>query len=60
MFALLTLLVFAGWMASLTAMMGNLALLSSAMDPVIWILLILGWIAFVGALIVFAWNLWLT
>jgi CubicO group peptidase (beta-lactamase class C family) len=58
--ALLILLVFVGWAVAITAMTSNLALLGPAMDPAIYLLQILGWIAFLGGLAVLAWNLWIT
>jgi hypothetical protein len=58
--ASLILAVFIGWAASLTAMMGSLSLLGATMDPILYLLQILGWIGFLGGLIVMAWNLWIT
>jgi CubicO group peptidase (beta-lactamase class C family) len=58
--ASLILVVFIGWAASLTAMMSSLSLLGGQMDPILYLLQILGWIGFLGGLIVMAWNLWIT
>jgi hypothetical protein len=49
-----------GWVAFVMALMNNLEMGTSASDPLLWLLQVLGAIIFIGAVAVTAWNLWLT
>jgi CubicO group peptidase (beta-lactamase class C family) len=57
------LLIFAtllGWALAIMTMMGDITNLNAAFDPVIIMLQVLSFIAFVGGFAVLAWNLWAT
>ena len=56
----LDLAVLIGWMVAITAMFGSLENLDGRLDGVLWALQIAGAIVFVGAVLIAAWNLWLT
>jgi CubicO group peptidase (beta-lactamase class C family) len=58
--ARLILLVLAGWFGTVITMLSNLDNLSSGTDIFIRILQLLSWIAFIGGLVVLAWNVWVT
>ena len=50
----------AGWAAFVAIASSSAGLLTSATDPFLWTLLILGTVIFPGALLVSVWNAWLT
>ena len=56
----LVLALFVGWMAVLTIMLEDAALLSDASDPKLWLIQIAGAIILVGAVVISGWNAWLT
>ncbi|PSJ38616.1 serine hydrolase [Sphingomonas deserti] len=58
--ALLILASLVGWAIAITMMMGDIANLSAAFDPLIWFLQILTIVAFIGGFLVLAWNVWVT
>jgi CubicO group peptidase (beta-lactamase class C family) len=58
-FALFILLVLVGWAIGITIMFGDLGNLHPSFDPLLWILEILGFLAFLGGLAVFLWDAWL-
>ena len=56
----LMLALFAGWMAVLTIMLGDAALLADSSDPWLWLIQIAGAVILVGAVAISGWNAWLT
>ena len=58
--ALAVLLVLAGWAALITVVFGDISLMTDTINPVLWVLQIVGAIVFVGAVGIAAWNVWLT
>jgi uncharacterized membrane protein len=58
--SLLVVLIIVGWAAMIAALFGNLENLSGTFDTLLWILEIVGLLAFVGAVLISAWNAWLT
>jgi CubicO group peptidase (beta-lactamase class C family) len=58
--SLLVVLVIVGWTAMIAALFGNLENLSGTFDALLWVLQIVGLVAFVGAVLISAWNAWLT
>ena len=58
--ALAVLLVLAGWAALITVVFGDISLMTNTINPVLWVLQIVGAIVFVGAVGIAAWNVWLT
>ena len=53
-------LVLAGWAALITVVFGDISLMTDTINPVLWVLQIVGAIVFVGAVGIAAWNVWLT
>ncbi len=58
--ALLILLTLFGWTFAIMTMAGDIENLSTAMDPIIWTLEIMSFIAFIGGFLVLAWSAWAT
>ena len=56
----LLLALFVGWMAVLTIMLEDAALLSDKSDPKLWFIQIAGAVILVGAVAISVWNAWLT
>ena len=56
----LMLALFAGWMAVLTIMLEDAALLNASSDPWLWLIQIAGAVILVGAVAISGWNAWLT
>jgi len=56
----LDLAVLIGWVAFVVALLGDTSALSSGADVWLWLLQIVGVIAFVGAVGIAGWNAWLT
>ena len=56
----LLLALFVGWMAVLTVMLEDAALLSDKSDPKLWFIQIAGAVILVGAVAISGWNAWLT
>ncbi|HEY9091826.1 serine hydrolase domain-containing protein [Parasphingorhabdus sp.] len=59
-FAVLVLAVLAGWAVAISMMFSDLDTMTEAFDGWLWFLQIAGLIAFVGAVIVTGWNMFLT
>jgi CubicO group peptidase (beta-lactamase class C family) len=58
--SLAVVLVIVGWAAMITALFGNLENLSGTFDMMLWVLQIVGLVAFIGAVAIATWNAWLT
>jgi hypothetical protein len=56
----LVLLVLIGWAVMISALFGNIENLSGTFDALLWLLQIVGAIAFIGAVVIAGWNVWLT
>jgi CubicO group peptidase (beta-lactamase class C family) len=56
----LSLLVLGGWAGTITAMLGNLQYATGVLDPLLWVLQLVGAASFVAAVLASAWNLKLT
>ncbi len=56
----LVLAVLLGWVAFVSTVVASATLLTSVVDPWLWLLQIAGVVAFVGAVGIAAWNAWLT
>lgn len=56
----LVLALTAGWLAVLTIMLEDAALLNNSTDPWIWLIQIAGAVILVGAVAISGWNAWLT
>lgn len=56
----LQLALFAGWMAVLTILLDDAALLSASTDPWLWLIQIASAVILVGAVATSGWNAWLT
>ena len=59
-FAGLSLAVLIGWLLVVSVLFASVSSLNKSSDPILWLLQIAGAIVFVGAVIVSAWNVWLT
>ena len=59
-FAGLSLAVLIGWLLVVSVLFESVSRLNKSSDPLLWLLQIGGAIVFVGAVIVSAWNVWLT
>lgn len=59
-FAGLSLAVLIGWLLVVSVLFESVSNLNKSSDPLLWLLQIGGAIVFVGAVIVSAWNVWLT
>jgi hypothetical protein len=58
--SLVVFLVIAGWGAVIAALFSNLENLSGTFDTMLWLLQIIGLIAFIGGAVAAGWNAWLT
>jgi CubicO group peptidase (beta-lactamase class C family) len=58
-FSLAILLVLIGWAVGISVMFGDLGNLHPSFDPLLWILEILSFLAFLGGLAIFLWDAWL-
>jgi CubicO group peptidase (beta-lactamase class C family) len=58
--SLAVVLVIVGWGAMIGALFANLENLAGAFDALLWVLQIVGLIAFIGAVVIAGWNAWLT
>lgn len=58
--SLAAVLVIVGWVALIAALFSNLENLAGGFDVMLWLLQLAGLIAFIGAVLVTAWNAWLT
>lgn len=56
----LVLLVLIGWAITISVMFADIENLSGKLDVVLWLLQIVGAIAFIGAVVIAGWNGWLT
>jgi len=56
----LVLLVLIGWTIAISILFGNIENLSGKFDWLLWMLQIVGAIAFIGAVVIAGWNAWLT
>lgn len=56
----LVLALAAGWMAVLTILLEDAALLNNSTDPLVWLIQIAGAVILVGAVAISGWNAWLT
>lgn len=59
-FAGLSLAVLIGWLLVVSVLFESVSSLNKSSDPILWLLQIAGAVVFVGAVIVSAWNVWLT